>query len=105
MPGPLSWDGNALSTQVPGDDGSENGRRDGKREAGGQTDRQEGTMDFITMYFEVEKIDGDYAYLRRTDEGQTEPKLVARALLPDAINEGSLLKYEMLQYTMVEAGK
>ena len=58
-------------------------------------------MDLRTMYFEVERIDGDYAYLRRTDEEQDELKLVARALLPDAIMEGSKLKYEMLQYELM----
>lgn len=59
-------------------------------------------MDFSTMYFVVEKIDGDYAYLRRTDEEMDEPRLVARALLPDNIMEGSRLKYEMLQYEVME---
>ena len=59
-------------------------------------------MDFQAMYYEVERIDGDYAYLRRTDEEQEEPKLVARALLPDAIKEGSTLKYEMLSYELME---
>ena len=58
-------------------------------------------MDFQTMYYEVERIDGDYAYLRRTDEEQDELKLVARALLPEAIMEGSKLKYEMLQYELM----
>ena len=58
-------------------------------------------MEFMTMYFVVEKIDGDYAYLRRTDEEMEEPKLVARALLPDDIMEGSRLKYEMLQYEII----
>ena len=60
-------------------------------------------MDFMTMYFVVEKIDGDYAYLRRTDEEMDEPKLVARALLPDDIMEGSRLKYEMLQYEIIRS--
>ena len=60
-------------------------------------------MDFMTMYFVVEKIDGDYAYLRRTDEEMEEPKLVARALLPDDIMEGSRLKYEMLQYEIIRS--
>ena len=58
-------------------------------------------MDFQPMYFVVERIDGDYAYLRRTDEEQDEPKLVARALLPEAITEGSRIKYEMLQYELM----
>ena len=59
-------------------------------------------MDFQAMYYEVDRIDGDYAYLRRTDEVQDEPKLVARALLPDAIREGSRLKYEMLSYELID---
>ena len=59
-------------------------------------------MEFQTMYYEVERIDGDYAYLRRTDEVQDEPKLVARALLPDTIREGARLKYEMLQYEVID---
>ena len=58
-------------------------------------------MDFQPMYFVVERIDGDYAYLRRTDEEQNELRLVARALLPEAINEGSRIKYEMLQYELM----
>ena len=59
-------------------------------------------MEFQTMYFEVIRIDGDYAYLERTDEKLDEPHLVARALLPDTIREGSRLKYEMLQYEIIE---
>ncbi len=58
-------------------------------------------MELQTMYFVVERIDGDYAYLRRTDEVMDELKLVARALLPQEIMEGSKLKYEMLQYELI----
>ena len=58
-------------------------------------------MDFQAIYFVVERIDGDYAYLKRTDEEQEEPRLVARALLPDEIMEGSKIKYEMLQYEII----
>ncbi len=52
----------------------------------------------------VEKIDGDYAMLRRTDETDpnAEAKMVARALLPPEINEGSRLLYEYLQYSIIE---
>lgn len=57
---------------------------------------------FLTMFYIVEKIDGDYAHLRRTDEEESELKLVARALLPDGIQEGTRLKYEFLQYEIVE---
>lgn len=58
-------------------------------------------MDFKPMFFAVERIDGDYAYLRRTDEQIDEPKLVARALLPAEIREGTKLKYDMLQYEII----
>ena len=46
-------------------------------------------------------IDGDYAHLKRVDEENGELKLVARALLPAEIMEGSKLKYEMLEYTII----
>ncbi len=51
----------------------------------------------------VESIDGDYAHLRRTDEEQDgEPKLVARALLPPEIMEGTRLLYEQMQYSIMD---
>lgn len=55
-----------------------------------------------TMYFVVESIDGDYAHLKRTDAPSDELKLVARALLPMEIKEGSNLKYELLQYELID---
>lgn len=51
-----------------------------------------------TFEYEVVSIDGDYANLRRIDEESDELKLVARALLPPEIMEGTKLKYEMMQY-------
>ena len=56
-----------------------------------------------TWYYEVVSIDGDYANLRRTDILSEDLKLVARALLPAEIMEGSRLKYELMQYEIVEA--
>ncbi len=53
-----------------------------------------------TIYYIVDSIDGDYANLKRLDE-EAELKLVARALLPSQIQEGSKLKYELLQYEMI----
>ena len=54
----------------------------------------------------VESIDGDYAHLRRIDEeagsAAEELKLVARALLPAEIVEGSKLLYEWMQYSIME---
>ena len=52
----------------------------------------------LTCDYIVEMIDGDYAHLRRADEENGELKLVARALLPAEIMEGSRLHYEMLWY-------
>ena len=54
-----------------------------------------------TMYYVVVNVDGDYANLQRTDVESKDLKLVARALLPDNITEGSKLKYEMFQYELI----
>lgn len=56
---------------------------------------------FEAVYYIVASIDGDYANLQKEDSVSEEPKLVARALLPAEIMEGSRLKYEMLQYEIV----
>lgn len=56
----------------------------------------------------IESIDGDYANLRRTDAealetgADQELKLVARALLPPEIAEGTKLLYEWMQYSIIE---
>lgn len=57
---------------------------------------------FETIYYKVAVIDGDYAQLQKEDNCDSELKLVARALLPAEIVEGSRLKYEMLQYEIAE---
>ena len=54
-----------------------------------------------TWFYVVESIDGDYANLRRTDIESEDLKLVARALLPDGIAEGTGLKYELMQYSII----
>lgn len=56
---------------------------------------------FEAVYYIVANIDGDYANLQNLDNPQDAPKLVARALLPAEIMEGTKLKYEMLQYEIV----
>lgn len=53
-----------------------------------------------TWYYEVVSIDGDYANLKRTDIDSEDIKLVARALLPEGIAEGTRLKYELMQYSI-----
>ena len=53
-----------------------------------------------TKYYIVDRIDGDYAWLKRTD-AKEDPLFIARALLPEEIDEGTKLKYEMLRYEIV----
>jgi hypothetical protein len=54
------------------------------------------TKDYI-----VARIDGDYAVLKRTDIPSEDELLVARALLPISIDEGTKLHWENLEYTIV----
>ncbi|MCM1088343.1 MAG: hypothetical protein NC419_09305 [Muribaculaceae bacterium] len=55
-----------------------------------------------TFLYRVERIDGDYANLKRIDAEDDELKLVARALLPPEIAEGMKLRYEYMQYQIIE---
>ena len=50
----------------------------------------------------VEKIDGDYAFLRRTDIESDDRMQVARALLPEETDEGTRLRWENRCYTVLE---
>lgn len=50
----------------------------------------------------VEKIEGEYAYLRLVDDPAAEPVFIAMALLPLGVDVGSRLHYEMLTYTLVD---
>jgi len=54
-----------------------------------------------TWFYTVVNIDGDYANLKRTDIDSDELKLVARALLPADIEEGTKFKYELMHYYIV----
>ena len=58
-------------------------------------------MDFGPFEYVVKRIDGDYALLVRSDIESEDEKVVARALLPAEIMEGSKLKYECLSYTLI----
>ena len=49
----------------------------------------------------VVSIEGDYAHLKRTDIDSDELKLVARALLPPEITEGTKLLYEWMSYSIL----
>ena len=55
-----------------------------------------------TFQYQVESIDGDYAILKRIDIESDEIKLVARALLPPEITEGTKLLYEYMQYQIID---
>ena len=52
----------------------------------------------------VSKIEGEYAYLKDLDNPSAEDLFIAMALLPCGVDEGSLLRYEMLTYTLEEEG-
>lgn len=51
--------------------------------------------------YTVERIDGDYAYLKELGKPEAEEKCVARALLPPEINEGSKVFYELMEYNLI----
>ena len=48
----------------------------------------------------VAKIEGEYATLRDTASG--EELFIAMALLPEGVDIGTQLHYEILQYTIVQ---
>ena len=52
------------------------------------------------FHYVVAQIDGDYAQLRNLDQPQQELKLVARALLPQEIQEGTHLIYQNFEYSV-----
>ena len=58
-------------------------------------------MDFGPFEYIVKRIDGDYAVLVRSHIESEDEKVVARALLPAEIMEGSKLRYECLSYTLI----
>lgn len=53
-------------------------------------------------YYAVARIDGDYAWLERTDEREEELLIVARALLPSGIDEGTKLRWAWFSYEIME---
>lgn len=52
-------------------------------------------------FYVVDKISGDYAFLKRTDIPDNDSIQVALALLPMDIDEGTALKWENLVYTII----
>lgn len=52
-------------------------------------------------YYVVEKIEGEYAYLKRTDINSDELFMIALALLPEGSDLGAKLKWENLIYELM----
>jgi len=53
-------------------------------------------------FYRVESIQGEYAYLLRTDmENPDEPMCVAMALLPEGVDVSTELKWENLEYSLL----
>jgi len=56
---------------------------------------------FSEQQYIVERLDGDYAYLRNLNSPDDDLKCVARALLPE-VGEGIKLRYEMMSYEVMK---
>ena len=50
----------------------------------------------------VSRIEGEYAYLHDLEEKCQEDIFIALALLPQGVDLGSRLHYEMFEYTLAE---
>ena len=55
---------------------------------------------FAEQQYVVERLDGDYAFLKNLSSPEEELKCVARALLPE-VGEGTKLRYEMMSYEVM----
>ena len=52
-----------------------------------------------TRFYKVTKIEGEYAYIKDIETG--EEIFIAMFLLPDGVDIGTELKYEMLEYEII----
>ena len=52
--------------------------------------------------YTVVKIEGEYAYLHDESGEVTEDLFIALALLPCGVDEGTRLRYEFPEYTVLE---
>ena len=53
-----------------------------------------------TLYYTVSRIEGEYAYLK--EMGCDNEIFIAMALLPPCVDIGTKLKYEMLEYEIID---
>ena len=51
-------------------------------------------------FYEVVKIEGEYAYIRDMETG--EEVFIAMFFLPEGVDVGTKLKYEMLEYEIID---
>ena len=58
-------------------------------------------MDISPKEYVVAQITGDYAILRRTDAPSDQSNQVALALLPEGLEVGSRLRWELFAYTLL----
>ena len=56
----------------------------------------------IPKDYRLVRIEGEYAYLREIGGGVDDEIFIALALLPGGVDVGTILHYEMLEYTIVE---
>ena len=50
----------------------------------------------------ITKIEGEYAYLHDLSNKSDEDIFIALFLLPDGVDVGTKLHYEMMEYTIIE---
>jgi len=53
------------------------------------------------MDYLVDRVEGDYAYLRLLDGSSAEELFIALALLPEGVTTGTKLRYEMPDFTVL----
>ena len=53
-----------------------------------------------TQFYKVTRIEGEYAYIANEESG--EEIFIALFLLPEGVDVGTRLKYEMLSYEIIE---
>ena len=61
---------------------------------------KKGCGEMETRFYEVVKIEGEYAYIK--DRETSEEIFIAMFLLPDGVDIGTKLKYEMLEYEIID---
>ena len=54
------------------------------------------------MKYTVSRIDGEYAYLKNTDDPSVEELFIAMALLPLGVDVGTKLEYIDLEFRILE---